>query len=186
MKQLASLGYKVDSSFRPYSRVQFKNNTIVDAWGVYHQPYFPDFADFKKTSSQREFLELPVTLVQPVLQKLPKRLVMYMGNYHHPVRKLIRKLKINIDEQWLRPQRHGLDHLCTISDWVVANTPKKQVPVLNMMFHSSELTPGTSPYCATTEDVEDYLNTLDGYFSYLKNKYQVCSIGLGEAYEKYV
>jgi len=186
IKHLAALGYKVDSSFRPYSRVQFKNNTVVDAWGVYHQPYFPDFSDFKKKSTQREILELPVTLVQPTLQKLPKSIIAGMGMYNHPLRRVIRKLNIDTDEQWLRPQRHGLDHLCKISDWVMDNTPKNQVPVLNMMFHSSELTPGTSPYCATAADVANYLETLDGYFSYLNKNYQLCSIGLGEAYEKYV
>ncbi len=185
LKHLAALGYKVDSSFRPYSRVEFKNKTVVDAWGVYHQPYFPDFADFNKKSSQREILELPVTLVQPVLQKLPKSLISGMGKYNHPLRRVIRKLNIDTKEQWLRPQRHGLDRLCKITEWIVANTPKNQVPVLNMMFHSSELTPGTSPYCATAEDVAEYLNTLDEYFSFLKNKYEVCSIGLGEAYGSY-
>jgi hypothetical protein len=186
LKHLATLGYKVDSSFRPYSREKFKDGTIVDAWGVFHWPYFPDFSDFKKRSEQHEILEIPVTLVQPTLQRIPSFLLNQMGNYHHWARKVIRKLKLDVSAQWLRPQRHGLDQLLHISDWVVKNTPKNKVPVLNMMFHSSELTPGTSPYCATTEDVEAYLNTLDGYFSQLKKKYEVCSIGLGEAYESYV
>jgi len=185
LRHLAALGYKVDSSFRPYSREKFKNETVVDGWGVFHWPYFPDFADYKKKSRQREILELPVTLVQPRLHWLNKKVVAEMGRYNHPLRKVFRKVKLDIGAQWLRPQRHGLDHLCRISDWVVANTPKNQVPVLNMMFHSSELSPGTSPYCATSDDVANYLETLDGYFSYLNKNYQLCSIGLGEAYEKY-
>jgi peptidoglycan/xylan/chitin deacetylase (PgdA/CDA1 family) len=185
LRHLADLGYKVDSSLKPYSRLKFKNDVLVDTWGIFHWPYFPDIEDYKRKSKQRKILELPVTLVQPRLHLLNKKVVAEMGSYKHPLRKVFRKIKLDIGAQWLRPQRHGLNQLLRISDWVVKNTPKNQVPVLNMMFHSSELTPGTSPYCATEEDVAEYLNTLDQYFSHLKNNYEVCSIGLGEAYGSY-
>ena len=161
--------------------------TLVDFWGIYNWPYFPNFKNYKEKDAQRKILEAPVTLIQPTLQqKFPKWLVKLMGDYHHISRKIVRKLKIDISEKWLRPQREGVNGMIELTEWVVKNTPNGQTPLLNMMFHSSELSPGTSPYCETAEDVAAYLHVLDQYFSFLFKKYEVCSIGLGDCYEKYV
>jgi hypothetical protein len=76
--------------------------------------------------------------------------------------------------------RENGNGLIQTAESIIISTPNHVVPTLNMMFHSNEILPGTSPYCKTPEDVTRFLQSLDEAFEYLFKKYTICSIGLGE------
>lgn len=66
---------------------------------------------------------------------------------------------------WLRPALHTKDEMCALID-IVKN---EETDYLMFMIHSSELMPGGSPYCKTSEDVEQFLKKLDDMFAYVKD-----------------
>ncbi len=169
---LSKLGYKVDSSYLPYKYLKFKRSE-VKGWGVKIFPF-----------TKNNILQVPVTHYSKnylnVSDLLLKRI-----NYSSSVEsKILRKIYGSRKESWLRPFRHDKAELVKISEYTINHIFKnKDYAILNIMFHSNEITPNASPYCKTKEDVQNYICDLDFLFNHLK-KYELCSIGLGESYKK--
>lgn len=185
LRILADLGYKVDSSFKPYSRLYFRNKKYVDYWGIKHNPFFPSFQNYKKKSKQRKILEIPVSIIQPNLTIIPFFILSKMGIPKNFALRALKKMNVDLKQKWLRPGRHGLNELEEITDWIVKNASESTTPILNIMFHSNEITANASPYCETKEDVEKYLKSLENYFEMLYKKYNVQSIGLSDSHSIY-
>ena len=78
----------------------------------------------------------------------------------------IRRKAINIlrgERLWLRPALQSLDEMIELIDIV----NKEDTDYLMFMIHSSELMPGGSPYCKTSEDVNLLLDKLEKTFEYV-------------------
>src|SRR5690606_16612766 len=64
--------------------------------------------------------------------------------------------------EWLRPSYSGLDAMCRLARRLV----ERGVPVLNMLFHSSEAIVGGSPYNRTQAELDAFLDRLDRFFAF--------------------
>lgn len=175
---LAKLGYKVDSSVTPYTTKRFENHTI-DSWDKTILPYWENFDNTR-------ILQVPLTMVNPLYDKLPGFLRKDFGNPRNFTRRIAKKLRYNIDTQWLRPLRGEVDELIKTATYAIEYFYKKyDFAILNVMFHSNEILSGASPYCQTPEDVKEFRNSLDNLFSYVAQNYDLCPIKLSELYGKY-
>ncbi len=170
LKHLSQLGYKVDSSYLPYKHLEFKQSEVL-GWGVKMLPYF-----------KNNILEVPVTHFAKNYANVPRVVLKRLNRSSSLSSKLFRKIYGNRQLSWLRPLRHNKSQLVDIAEYTIHNIFKDQEhAILNIMFHSNEITLNASPYSKTEEDVTKFVQDLDHLFSHLK-KYELCSIGLGESY----
>jgi hypothetical protein len=54
--------------------------------------------------------------------------------------------------------------------WLAEHLLKERLPVANIIFHSSELIPGGSPYNRTAEDVETFYRDLEALLGFLAER----------------
>lgn len=160
---LSRLGYTVDSSVTPY--ISWRRNRDVQNGG------WPDFSSHSPLPCQlptdgSPFFEIPVTITHtsPLLRVYPKLTSLY--NLGAAV---VRRLPGfgNPPEQplWLRPfPGMRLQHLIRVWDQV----KHRGAPFAVMMFHSSELMPGGSPFRQTTGSVRDLLDLLRDFFHFVR------------------
>lgn len=164
-ESLIRLGYVVDSSITPL--VSWRNEA-----GLPGGNGGPDFRDqpvhpFRIAVGQgKHLLEIPVTILftLPLLRQLPWLLLGY---------KILRKHTglglptghLAPQPLWLRPYpRTTAQHL--VAAWHTAE--RLGLPAVVMMFHSSELMPGASPYRPTAESVRQILVLLDEFFDFVR------------------
>ena len=83
------------------------------------------------------------------------------GSVKHRVKTLLEG-----DEFWLRPIRHSVRPMIELTEKVLREGNDNY---LEFMIHSSELMPGGSIYFETEEAVEKLYETMDQYFSYVKD-----------------
>lgn len=167
---LQELGYKVDSSITPFKTLHFDQHRINN-WGFYPWPF---------RIPNTTLTQIPVSIINPGYMKLPTFLLKQLSDQDSLVKKVLRKLGIRGTTYWLRPMRHAPEELIQIAEMIIQATPKTITPTLNIMFHSNEILPMTSPYCKTAEDVDYFISSLQQLFMYLHQSYQVCSIGLSD------
>ena len=75
---------------------------------------------------------------------------------------MLRKLGVaRVD--WLRPSYSSLDAMCTLA----RRLADRGVPVLNMLFHSSEAIVGGSPYNETQGELDAFLERLDKFLAFV-------------------
>ena len=168
---LSELYYKVDSSYVPFKNFKFRDSRIF-GWGTPFLPYIKD-----------DILEVPVTHFSTKYIKLPSIINKLIKNKNSYFSKLALRIIGSRETYWLRPLKHNKKRLIEIADITINDIfKKKDYAILNIMFHSNEITPGCSPYCSTDTDVENYIKDLDFLFNHLQSNYDLCSIGLGECY----
>jgi hypothetical protein len=165
---LLAQGYIVDCSVTP-----LVNWTDAGATGrgpdfrkAPHRPYFVDRSDAAREGDS-DLLEVPMTVLHtnplarrwPVISELQQR---------HRKKRVARMMDgaFDVSPQWLRPYpRMTLARLQRVVDTARA----LQLPVIELMLHSSELLPGGSPYNRTAADVDDVFDRLSGLFRYLRS-----------------
>ena len=64
--------------------------------------------------------------------------------------------RLGLRAVWLRPSYSSVEDAKALASALVA----RGVPTLNMLFHSSELVPGGSPYNRTEADVDRFFERL--------------------------
>jgi len=150
LRFLERLGYRVDSSFTPFSVVS----------GVDHRrspvvPYRPSDKDPYVPGNMRIW-EVPITI-------LPKNRYLYRIVPQVPLRRIRRVLKEAFGTVWLRPTVSGPGEV----RWLVERMERimGDPVVLVMMFHNVELVPGASPY-----DHRAVIKNLIYTLSYLKER----------------
>jgi sugar phosphate isomerase/epimerase len=76
--------------------------------------------------------------------------------------RVLRRL-LRLEPLWFRPYPHmSADDLKRVFDMAV----DRGLPVVTLMFHSSELMPGGSPYFPTEESIEALYERFDALFSH--------------------
>jgi hypothetical protein len=180
---LLSLGYKVDCSVTPLVSWEDTPGRQTGGPDFRNAPVEPYFLDFEDTclSGTSQLLEVPVTILftngliknSKYFQKLFLR---YRNNF---ACKILNRL-FKLGPQWFRPYPYmtakSLKDICRIA-------LQQDLPVIEMMFHSSELMPGCSPYNLTSESVERMYDKLEVVFEYL-SKEQCKGVTLSEFAEK--
>ncbi|OBX23254.1 MULTISPECIES: polysaccharide deacetylase family protein [Bizionia] len=178
---LLDLGYKVDSSVTPFKTLYFDNGKKINHWGIKLEPYY-----VIKINNKDKLLQIPLTLINRDFEKLPSFVLSHLESKTTVFKKVLKKFGFTSKTEWLRPYRASSLEMINISDYVIKNHfREKQYAILNIMFHSNEILVNGSPYCKNSEEVRDFLDSLNDLFLHLNNNYTLCSTGLEGLYDSY-
>ena len=160
LEYCADLGYEVDRSVVP-GQCWWEDDTKID-----FTAFSPDPRIIRR--NHKALVELPIT-VKP--GRLPfsfnRRLQHVLNSRTHKKRgvpsslgRCIRRVtSVLLRPVWLRPSYASADQMCALLRWLAGAYGSSPI-VANMMFHSSELLPGASPYTQTEDDVNAFLERL--------------------------
>jgi hypothetical protein len=152
VEMLEEEGYLVESSVDPFFNQRKKGGPSFA--GAPITPYFLGGGDPRRPGSGK-LLEIPVT--SALNRRWPRWLVTAYADFTPPYqfRRALRLAGI-ARPIWLRPSYSRTEDMLWLADKLVAS----QAPVANIIFHSSELLPGASPYNRTSADVESFYRSL--------------------------
>jgi peptidoglycan/xylan/chitin deacetylase (PgdA/CDA1 family) len=154
---LERLGYTVDTSVDPLFNERRKGGMAFA--GAPLRPYHPDYADVRRPGASR-ILEVPITAAtRPALPKALERL--YASLPAIPYRGYFRRLGLR--PVWLRPSYTPLPDMLAFASWLHA----QGAPCFNIIFHSSEVLPGGSPYTPDQASVTRFLDDLRRLLAHL-------------------
>jgi hypothetical protein len=157
---LEELGYTVDTSVDPLFNERRKGGPVFA--GAPLRPYRPDYRDVRRPGGAR-ILEIPVTAAtRPALPKPLERL--YASLPPIPYRGALRRLGLRA--VWLRPSYTALPDMLDFANRLAA----RGVPCFNILFHSSELLPGGSPYTPDQPSVDRFLDHLRRVLDHLTGR----------------
>lgn len=180
MQSLRDLGYRVDSSVLP--RSDYRNQNGPDFRLATCQPYFPSVDDVLAGGSDDALLEIPVTAgfthrhfeladwLRCWALRRPWRNLRAVGLLDRTG--IAAKVKLS-------PEQATISRMKQLAAAVV----RRGIPVLVLMFHSSSLLPGCSPYVKTEQDLNLFLERLEVFFTFACNELLLDSVPLGECYQ---
>jgi hypothetical protein len=164
-RYLADDGYAVDSSVTPLW--DWSKYPGLDGVGG------PDFRAHSQRpflirgSGPRELLEIPVTLFATYapLRRWPVLLEAYRSLPLRAARKLLLSRWLLPQPMWLAPDpRYTAEDIAGV--WRCAE--ESGITAAVMMFHSSELMPGGSPFRPDAASIADLLASLDTFFTHVR------------------
>ena len=148
---LAGLGYAVDTSVDPlFNETRIGGPKFA---GAPVGPYHPDPERILRPG-RSPVLEVPVSAATlPILPKRLERLYASLSppRWRGPLKRL------GLRPAWLRPSYSPVPDAIALADALVA----RGVPTLNMLFHSSELLPGGSPYHRDAASVNRFFDNFE-------------------------
>lgn len=167
VKLLESLGYIVDSSVCPFT--SYADDGGPDFRGYPWTPYYVGKSFRESDPSQDGILEVPVSfgfnwqsftrafhfheaLGNAALKKFRMRGILSRLN-------VLNKIKFS-------PEKHNAKELITLAQ----NYAKQDTPCIVMMFHSSSLVPGLSPYVQNDLALRNFLDVIDEVTDFCLNK----------------
>ena len=157
---LEQLGYTVDTSVDPLFNERRKRGMVFA--GAPRQPYFPDYADVRRPGRSR-VLEVPITsATRPFLWKPLEALYAQLPPL--PWRGALRRAGLRA--AWLRPSYTPLPEMLAFADALQA----RRQPCFNVIFHSSEILPGGSPYTPDEPSVRRFLDDLERLLEHLTQR----------------
>jgi hypothetical protein len=157
---LEELGYTVDTSVDPLFNERRKGGPVFA--GAPLLPYRPDYRDVRRPGGAR-ILEIPVTAATtPPLPKPLERL--YASLPPIPYRGVLKRLGLRA--VWLRPSYTALPDMLAFA----TRLAERGVPCFNLLFHSSELLPGGSPYTPDQQSVDRFLDHLRRVLGHLTGR----------------
>ena len=165
---LVRLGYVADCSVTPL--VRWNDRGAVGSGPDFrHAPAHPYFLDANDATREgtTTLVEVPMTIVytNAVVRAWPVLDQMRLRYRKTRVARLVDGA-FDVSPQWLRPYpRMTFERLRRVVDTARA----AGLPVVELMFHSSELLPGGSPYNTTPADVDRVFDRLDRLFAYLRS-----------------
>ena len=94
---------------------------------------------------------------------MPRALALAWARAPKPyqTKRVLRKLGL-ARVQWLRPSYSSLDDMCALARRLAADG----VPLLNLIFHSSEAIVGGSPYNRTQGELDAFFERLDRFLAF--------------------
>jgi peptidoglycan/xylan/chitin deacetylase (PgdA/CDA1 family) len=158
VSSLEAHGYRVDSSVTPLFYEAHKGGPdFVDAPLT---PYYLAYDSATRPGSS-SVLELPVSAA--LNRRLPRWLAHAYGRAPWPYQtKRALRLSRIATVRWLRPSYTSAQDMIALARQLVA----QQVPILNLLFHSSEAIVGGSPYNRTEAELEAFLDRLSRLLRY--------------------
>jgi len=176
-KLLAKHGYLVDSSVTPYVNWSRHKGLPRGEGG----PNFIGFTNIEyfMNFDKGKLLEVPVTILPtkwPLTtnESLTKLYCSWKETY---AKKIVRRLFFTQQPLWLRPYMGTTIEM--IED-LISEANRRSLHFITMMFHSSELMPGCSPYRKNELEVENLYSTLESFFVLL-NILEINSITLSNS-----
>jgi peptidoglycan/xylan/chitin deacetylase (PgdA/CDA1 family) len=170
LRILEKLGYRVDTSVDPLFNERRKGGPSFAGAPV--SPYWPSHADVRH-AGHSTVLEIPVS--SSTAPWLPKILEKQFASLPAiPWRGVLKRLGIRA--VWLRPSYSSVEDAKALASSLVA----RSVPTLNMLFHSSELIPGGSPYNKDAADVDRFFDRLEQTFDHIVKRLQARGVTYAE------
>jgi peptidoglycan/xylan/chitin deacetylase (PgdA/CDA1 family) len=159
---LENEGYIVDSSVDPFFNERKKGGPSFA--GAPRTPYFVGDENPCRPGSS-PLLELPIT--SALNRRWPQWLQTAYAGFTpaYQFRRVLRLMKI-VRPIWLRPSYSKTEDMLLLAKRIVST----REPLANIIFHSSELIPGGSPYNATEADVDRFYDALRELLSFLSDK----------------
>ena len=151
-------GYLIESSIAPLFYESHKGGPeFVEAPLT---PYFLAY-DTATAPGTSNLLEVPVSAA--LNRRLPRRLqYMYArAPRNYTTKRALRALGL-LRLRWLRPSYSSLDDMIALARDLV----RQQVPVLNLLFHSSEAIVGGSPYNRTQAELDHFCDRLEKFLAF--------------------
>jgi hypothetical protein len=158
VSSLEQQGYLVESSVAPLFYEAHKNGPdFVDAPLA---PYFLSYDSATRAGSS-QLLELPISAA--LNRRVPAVVGRWYGRLPRPyaTKRLLRLLGI-AKVTWLRPSYSSADEMIALARSLV----RRGVPILNLLFHSSEAIVGGSPYNRTPAELDAFFDRLGRFFRY--------------------
>ncbi len=155
---LERAGFRIESSVAPLFFEAHKGGPdFVDAP---LRPYFLAYDDAVKPGNS-DVLELPLS--GALNRRLPRWIERPYGRAPKPytTRRILRKLGL-LWPIWLRPSYSSLDDMIALA----RRLQSSGVPILNMLFHSSEAIAGGSPYNKTESELAAFMDRLDRFLAF--------------------
>jgi hypothetical protein len=151
-------GYLVESSVAPLFYETHKGGP--DFVGAPLTPYFLAYDDATAPGSS-DVLEIPVSAA--LNRRVPGFVERLYARAPSPytTKRILRKLGI-ARVMWLRPSYSPLADMIALARRI----GRERVPVLNLIFHSSEAIIGGSPYNRTAEELQAFVNRLERFFTF--------------------
>jgi peptidoglycan/xylan/chitin deacetylase (PgdA/CDA1 family) len=175
---LERYGYLVESSVAPLFYEAHKGGPdFVDAPLT---PYFLAY-DSAVTPGTSRVLEVPCSAALD--RDVPAWIAHAYGRAPWPytTRRVLKKLRI-ARMQWLRPSYSSFEEMCDLARRLTI----AGVPVLNMLFHSSEAIVGGSPYNRTDEELAAFLDRLDRFLAFAVGELGARPATFREFHDRYV
>ena len=166
-RHLVSLGYKVDSSVTPY--VNWAHQYGPDFTDYPVQPYRVQPAHIHRPCSDGVLLEIPATIgllgwSTPLATKVWK--TMARGNWvHFKGTGMLAALGI-VQKVWLSPE--VVDGATMIK--LIEQLRRQGHQCFNMVFHSSSLKAGLTPFVQTSADEARLLQRVEAVFRYIHSE----------------
>ena len=147
---LARLGYLVDSSVTPGLRWKYAEG-LIDHRQWSQQPAWV-------YTAAGAILELPLSIrpasrLSPIIREIPLLPRRFVST---------RLFERVAGYRWLRPSWNGGEDL-------IRYTEQSSEEILVLMFHSTEIIPGASPYAQLSEDVQRIIQSMDALFRYWRD-----------------
>ena len=170
-------GYLVESSVAPLFDESHKGGPeFVEAP---LRPYFLAYDNAVRPGSSN-VLEVPVSA--DVNRRLPRSLQYAYARAPRPytTKRLLRALRV-ARMRWLRPSYSSLEDMRALA----ASLVRREVPVLNLLFHSSEAIVGGSPYNRTAGELDAFFDRLDRFFAYALGDLQATPVTFAEFRQRF-
>src|SRR3954447_10468469 len=175
---LERYGYLVESSVAPLFYEAHKGGPdFVDAPLT---PYFLSYDSAVRPGTSR-VLEIPCSAALD--RDVPQWLARAYGRAPWPynTRRVLRKLGL-ARLQWLRPSYSSFEEMCALARRLTI----AGIPVLNMLFHSSEAIVGGSPYNRTDAELEAFVDRLDRFLAFAVGELGARPATFREFHDRYV
>jgi len=173
---LEEKGYLLDSSITPFN--DWSHIGGPDYVDCITSPYYLSKEDiFKRGDSS--VLEVPISIdFDRDMSHRLKRLILRIPLRFH-AQGILRRLKL-CKLIWLDPSFQSFSEMKSLVDLLLDRRPDS---CINLMFHSSVIIPGGSPYNKTKEDVVNFYQRLESILSYLINDRGVVNLTPKEFFE---
>jgi peptidoglycan/xylan/chitin deacetylase (PgdA/CDA1 family) len=175
---LECAGYLVESSIAPLFYETHKGGPeFVEAP---LQPYFLSY-DHACRPGTSQLLELPVSAA------LDRRYPAWLQHRYarapwpYTTKRILRKLGI-ARMLWLRPSYSSLEEMKQLARRLAAD----EVPLLNLLFHSSEAIVGGSPYNRTERELQAFLDRLEQFLDFTVSELGATPVTFAEFRARYL
>ncbi len=159
VSSLEQQGYLVESSVAPLFYEAHKNGP--DFVGAPLTPYFLAYDDATRPGTSN-VMELPISAalnrnVPAFVERLYAR-----APWTYTTKRVLRLLRI-AQVRWLRPSYSSAEDMIALARQLV----RREVPILNLLFHSSEAIVGGSPYNRTEAELDAFFDRLNRVLAYM-------------------
>ena len=158
VSSLERAGYLVDSSVAPLFYEAHKRGP--DFVGAPLTPYYLAYDSATRAGSSN-VLELPISAA--LNRRVPEVVQHWYARapWNYTTKRALRLAKI-AHVRWLRPSYSSTNDMMALARQIV----RQGVPILNLLFHSSEAIVGGSPYNRTQGELDAFYDRLGGLLTY--------------------